>query len=46
MAIGAVDINPDPCCYWVMDLDMAHGVSSGPDDTRALCGNAGHPDWH
>lgn len=29
-----------------MDLDMALGRSSGPDNTMAPGGSAGHSDWH
>lgn len=39
-------INTDRCCSRAMAPDMAPGSSPGLDDTIALCGIAGHLDWH
>lgn len=40
----ARDINPDPGCYWVMD--MAHGSNPGLRDTMTLYDSMSHPDWY
>lgn len=43
---GAVDINSDPGCFKVTDLDMTLSSSSGPDNTMAPGENEGHSDQH